>query len=70
MSEIEATLRGAQNYMIETHVKYLELQRKIEEIEKALEVLTRGVFMVVPDSDTQLNWAIEVDKLFEKWGWE
>ena len=70
MSEIEATLRGAQNYMIETHVKYLELQRKIEEIEKALEVLTRGVFMVVPDSDTQLDWAIEVDKLFEKWGWE
>ena len=70
MSEIEATLRGAQNYMIETHVKYLELQRKIQEIEKALEVLTRGVFMVVPDSDTQLNWAIEVDKLFEKWGWE
>ena len=70
MSEIEATLRGAQNYMIETHVKYLELQRKIKEIEKALEVLTRGVFMVVPDSDTQLDWAIEVDKLFEKWGWE
>ena len=70
MSEIEATLRGAQNYMIETHVKYLELQRKIEEIEKALEVVTRGVFMVVPDSDTQLDWAIEVDKLFEKWGWE
>ena len=69
MSEVEETLRGAQNYMIQTHVKYLELERKTQEMEKALQVLTRGVFMLVPESDRKMAWAIEVDELFDRWGW-
>ena len=70
MSEIEVTLRAAQNYMIETHVKYLALERKTQEIVEALEVLTRAVFMSIPEDCRKLDWAIEVDKLFDRWGWE
>ena len=68
--EVEITIRSMQNYMIQTNVKYLELERKIDEIIKSLEVLNRGLFMVIPDDKTKLEWAIEVDKLMDHWGWE
>jgi hypothetical protein len=70
MSEIEKIIRAQQSYMIQNNVLIKEYDRKIQCIMHTLEVITRATFMSISEPDRKLDWAIEVDELFDKWGWE
>ncbi len=56
--------------MIQNNVLLKEYDRKIQCIMHTLEVITRATFMSISEPDRKLDWAIEVDELFDKWGWE